>query len=201
MIGKWHLGTTKGFHPFDRGFDHTWIIPYSIDMGCNDQCGATDQNMPRNVPVNGRCKNESTQHVLETSHLSPAIPYYGGNTTVTRQPMDLCALASTYADVSTRFIHEHKNEPFLLYAPLSQMHVPHGKENTLKFVSAWGSSLTCATLTTAHAPQWTNTSSRGIFGDTLREADWTVGQILSALESAGVRNNTLVMLFGDNGPV
>nr|CAD7432474.1 unnamed protein product [Timema monikensis] len=33
MFGKWHLGTTAGHHPIDKGFTSYLGVPYSVDMG------------------------------------------------------------------------------------------------------------------------------------------------------------------------
>ena len=60
-----------------------------------------------------------------------------------------------------------------------------------------------------HTPQYAaprnagrsnRTGDAGFFYDSLLEVDDTVGAILSALEIAGVENDTLVFLTGDNGP-
>lgn len=41
--------------------------------------------------------------------------------------------------------------------------------------------------------------SNGRYGDAVRELDWGVGQILQALQLAGVADNTLVIFSSDNG--
>ena len=38
-------------------------------------------------------------------------------------------------------------------------------------------------------------------GDALLQFDWTVGEIMAALEKAGIADNTLIVLSSDNGPV
>jgi arylsulfatase A-like enzyme len=38
-------------------------------------------------------------------------------------------------------------------------------------------------------------------GDAIVEFDWSVGQILDALEKQGLTKNTLIILTSDNGPV
>jgi arylsulfatase A len=43
-------------------------------------------------------------------------------------------------------------------------------------------------------------SDRGLYGDVIEEIDWSVGQILSALERHGLSERTLVMFASDNGP-
>ncbi|MGB0745012.1 MAG: sulfatase-like hydrolase/transferase, partial [Opitutales bacterium] len=41
---------------------------------------------------------------------------------------------------------------------------------------------------------------RGLYGDVIMEIDWSVGQILEALEENGLEDNTLVIFTSDNGP-
>ncbi len=43
-------------------------------------------------------------------------------------------------------------------------------------------------------------SPRGLFGDTVEEIDWSVGQILAALRDEGLAESTLVVFTSDNGP-
>ncbi|MDH5743467.1 MAG: sulfatase-like hydrolase/transferase, partial [Candidatus Aminicenantes bacterium] len=43
-------------------------------------------------------------------------------------------------------------------------------------------------------------SRQGKFGDVMMEVDWSVGEILKALEKHGLTNNTLVVFTSDNGP-
>ena len=43
-------------------------------------------------------------------------------------------------------------------------------------------------------------SGAGLFGDVIREIDWSVGEVLRALEEAGIDDETLVMFASDNGP-
>lgn len=41
----------------------------------------------------------------------------------------------------------------------------------------------------------------GYRGDAILQFDYTVGKILEALEKQGLRENTLIVLSSDNGPV
>lgn len=43
-------------------------------------------------------------------------------------------------------------------------------------------------------------SGAGLFGDVIAEIDWSVGEVLKTLKTAGVDENTLVMFISDNGP-
>ena len=55
-----------------------------------------------------------------------------------------------------------------------------------------------------HAPQFSgqkfrNSSKRGNYGDSLREVNWAVSQVLQALSNTGVSDNTVIFLTADNG--
>ncbi len=43
-------------------------------------------------------------------------------------------------------------------------------------------------------------SERGLYGDVIEELDWSVGQILDALERLGLDGRTMVVFTSDNGP-
>lgn len=56
----------------------------------------------------------------------------------------------------------------------------------------------------AHAPQFTSqqfteSNIRGSFGDSVREMNWAVGKVMTALIDAGVSDNTFVFLTAGNG--
>ena len=59
-------------------------------------------------------------------------------------------------------------------------------------------------LPSPHTPlvptkEWRGKSGLGEYGDYVMETDWAVGQVLAALDKAGVADNTLVMFSSDNG--
>lgn len=43
-------------------------------------------------------------------------------------------------------------------------------------------------------------SERGLYGDTIEEIDWSVGEVLKTLKSLKLDENTLVIYASDNGP-
>ncbi len=60
-------------------------------------------------------------------------------------------------------------------------------------------------LTSPHYPvvptaEFNGTSKAGRYGDFVHQTDWSVGQVLDALQRAGVADNTLVIFTSDNGP-
>ena len=50
-------------------------------------------------------------------------------------------------------------------------------------------------------PRFVGKSGMGYRGDAILQFDYTVGKILEALEKQGLRENTLIVLSSDNGPV
>jgi arylsulfatase len=75
------------------------------------------------------------------------------------------------------FIERNKNNPFFLYVPHPQPHVP-------LFVS----------------DKFKGKSEGGLYGDVIMEIDWSVGKILAALKSNDLEENTVVIFTSDNGP-
>jgi arylsulfatase A-like enzyme len=89
------------------------------------------------------------------------------------QPM----LTTWYTEHAVSFIQQNRGNPFLLYVPHSMPHVP-------LFVS----------------DKFAGKSGAGLYGDVMMELDWSVGEIMKALRSAGVEDNTMVIFTSDNGP-
>jgi arylsulfatase A len=68
-------------------------------------------------------------------------------------------------------------QPFFLYFPLTAPHYP-----------------------VVPAPEFHGKSRAGEYGDFVAQVDWTVGQVLDALQRNGLAGNTLVVFTSDNGP-
>ncbi len=67
-------------------------------------------------------------------------------------------------------------QPFFLYLPLSSPHTP-----------------------IVPSKEWQGKSGLGDYGDFVMETDWAVGEVLAALDKAGVADHTLVIFTSDNG--
>ena len=48
--------------------------------------------------------------------------------------------------------------------------------------------------------QFEDTSEIGLYGDFVKELDWTVGEMINALEEGGELDNTIIIFTSDNGP-
>lgn len=89
------------------------------------------------------------------------------------QPM----LTTWYTEHAVDFINRNKNNPFFLYVPHSMPHVP----------------IFCS-------EKFRGKSGLGLYADVIMEIDWSVGQIMEALKTNGLEDDTIVMFSSDNGP-
>jgi len=92
-------------------------------------------------------------------------------------PLD--QLTSLYAERITRIVEEQaeKDEPFFLYFAHNYPHTPYKASE-----------------------RFTGTSQDGVRGDIMQELDWGVGEMMNALDNAGIAENTIVIFTSDNGP-
>lgn len=114
-----------------------------------------------------------------TSREFPPLPLIEGNKVIdTNVTGDTQAtLASLYTKRAVDFIRKNPSDPFFLYVAHSMPHVP-----------LFG------------AKEFEGKSKQGRYGDVIQEIDWSMGEIVKALEEAGVRENTLILFCTDNGP-
>ena len=109
----------------------------------------------------------------------PNLPIWDGDKKF-REEMsldDLNHLTTWYAERAVKFIEKNKGQPFFLYVAHSMPHVPLGVSDKFRGKTA-----------------------RGLYGDVIKEIDWSVGQILDALKRNGLDENTFVIFTSDNGP-
>ncbi|WP_190810912.1 sulfatase [Flagellimonas sp. S3867] len=151
IYGKWHLGHHEQFLPTRHGFDEWFGIPYSNDMW---------PFHPQQGPIFN----------------FPDLPLYE-NETVIDIVTEQSQLTTQITERSVDFIKRNKDNPFFLYVPHPQPHVP-------LFVS----------------DKFKGKSERGLYGDVIMEIDWSVGQIMEALKDNGLEENTIVIFTSDNGP-
>ena len=99
------------------------------------------------------------------------------NEEVIEYPCDQTTLTQRYTEEAVKFIEENKNKPFFLYLPHTMPHIPLFASEKFK-----------------------GKSERGLYGDTIEEIDWSVGEIMKALRDNNLDENTLVIYTSDNGP-
>ena len=109
----------------------------------------------------------------------PPLPMIEGDRIVNAEmtAADQEQMTTQFTERAVKFIEKNKNKPFFLYLAHPMPHVPLFVSNKFK-----------------------GKSEQGLYGDVMMEIDWSVGEILKALEKNGIDKNTLVIFTSDNGP-
>jgi arylsulfatase A-like enzyme len=203
VIGKWHLGLGNGTldwngeikpGPLELGFDYCFLMPATGDrVPCvyveNHRVIGLDPKDPMKVSFKEYIGEEPTgKDHPELLNMQPSyghdqtivngvsrIGYMSGGKSARWSDEDM---ADTYVKKATEFIDKHKGERFFLYFSTHDIHVPRMSH-----------------------PRFVGKTELGPRGDVIVEFDWCVGEVLAALERNGLRENTLVILTSDNGPV
>ena len=106
----------------------------------------------------------------------PPLPWIEGEKAIETDP-DQSQFTRRVPERAVQFIERNKERPFFLYVPHIMPHVPI-------FVSE----------------KFRGRSARGLYGDVVEELDWSVGEILAAIDKNGLDERTLVIFLSDNGP-
>ena len=122
---------------------------------------------------------KQTREVFDTcNQFSFPIPLIRGREVV-ELPADQKLFTRRYTEEAVSFISEKakSDAPFFLYLAHNMPHAPI-------FASA----------------EFEGKSEGGRYGDVIEEIDWSVGQVIDAIEDAGISNDTLFVFTSDNGP-
>ncbi|CAN5421607.1 sulfatase [soil metagenome] len=93
-------------------------------------------------------------------------------------PFDQNPITTRYTEEATKLIAESGDDrPFFLYLAYAMPHLPLAVSDERRGKSRFG-----------------------FYGDVIEEIDWSVGQVVAALEEKGIAHNTLVIFASDNGP-
>ena len=207
-IGKWHLGLgdetgTQDWNqkvcpgPEDIGFDYSCLMAATGDrVPCvwmeNQRVLNYDPSAPIQVsyttPFPGEPTGKNNPELLTNLKPSPnqghnqaivngisRIGYMKGGGKALWKDEDI---ADTIISKSVGFIERNADKPFFLYVGTNDVHVP-------RFPN----------------PRFVGKSGMGYRGDAILQFDYTVGKIIEALDRRGLRENTLIVLSSDNGPV
>lgn len=82
-----------------------------------------------------------------------------------------------FTERAVSIIKNSKGKPFFLYLAQPMPHIPLAVSDKFK-----------------------GKSGMGIFGDVIMELDWSLGQVMKALDETGQAKNTLLIVASDNGP-
>jgi arylsulfatase A-like enzyme len=102
---------------------------------------------------------------------------WDGDDELPEDPVDQSTLTRRYTERAVDFIRRSKDVPFFLYVPYSMVHLPVFASESFR-----------------------GRSEAGLYGDAVEELDWSVGEILKAIDSEGIDRTTLVVFTSDNGP-
>ena len=205
-IGKWHLGLgdktgTQDWNaplaasPADLGFDYHYIMAATADrVPCvfieNGEVANYDPSAPIEVSYRKNFPGEPTGkdnpellYNLKHSHGHDQsivngigrIGYMKGGGKALWKDENIADSITTHA---IQFMEQHRNEPFFMYFATNDVHVPRFPHDRFR-----------------------GKSPMGFRGDAILQFDWSVGQIMEALDRLGLTENTLVILSSDNGPV
>jgi len=204
-VGKWHLGlgvdTNQPWNdhitpgPKELGFDYSYIMAATGDrVPCvyleNQRIVNLDPTDPVEVsyetPFPGEPLGRDHPEMLFNLHPSHGhdmaivngisrIGYMRGG----KQALWIDEyIADSITSKAVAFIENNKDKPFFLYFGTNDVHVPRWPH-----------------------PQFVGKSGMGPRGDAILQFDWTVGQVLNALERNGLTDNTIIIITSDNGPV
>ena len=173
MIGKWHLGL--GFQKTDGEWDWDKPLDYSpVDAGFERSLVIpASLDFPPYVYVEG---HEITGKPDRTQPKQGFPGYLRAGEIGSDFSIIDCL------DVLTNKVGEEikssaqGDKPFFLYFPLTAPHKPVSPH-----------------------PRFQGKSKLGPYGDFVMQVDWTVGEVLAAIDAAGVAENTIVIYTSDNG--
>jgi len=153
------------------GYQHQFL---PLQQGFDEYLGLPYSNDMWPVNFDGKPADENSNKARW-----PVLPLIEGNEKIREIKTldDQSQLTTIYTERAVRFITENKNHPFFLYLAHSMTHVP-----------------------LAVSAKFKGKSQQGLFGDVMMEIDWSVGQIMNALEKNGLEKSTLVIFTSDNGP-
>jgi arylsulfatase A-like enzyme len=176
-IGKWHLGwdwPTKDGKPASNGADNLSNVDFTKPVANGPTTRGFDfyfgTDVP-NYPPFCFVENDRTVGI-------PTVPF-GPRNGPALAGWDWVNVLPELTKQAVQFVEDRARtrQPFFLYFPLTSPHYP-----------------------VVPAPEFKGKSGAGDFGDFVFQSDWTVGQVLAALDRAGVAGNTLVVFTSDNGP-
>ena len=204
VIGKWHLGLgdkngqdwngTIKPGPVEVGFDYSYIMAATLDrvptvfieqyrilgLDKRDPIKVDYKNKIGTDPT-GKENPELLRMGLTNGHSNTIVNgisrigwMSGGNSARwTDQNIN-----DTITNRATTYISKHKNTPFFLYFASGDPHVPRDPH-----------------------PRFVGKSGMGPRGDAILQLDWSVGEIVRAVEKEGLTKNTIIIFSSDNGPV
>jgi arylsulfatase A-like enzyme len=180
-IGKWHLGwtwpTKDGGRP-QSGPDRLSNVDFARAIADGPTTRGFDYYFGTDVPnYPPYCFVENDRTVGVPS--APSTPVFNlpGPMLPKWKWVDIMPELTRRAVKYIEDAAKSPGKPFFLYFPLTAPHFP-----------------------IVPTPEFQGKSGAGLYGDFVAQVDWTVGQVLEALERTGMAAGTLVVFTSDNGP-
>lgn len=185
LVGKWHLGFTQGKPDYNRD-----LSPGPLEVGFDEFFGypATNDRMPPVFIRDHRVMNldpadpirysydaaeAKAQNLLRTAAGRQRIGWMSGGKSAVWKDTEI---AETLTKEAVAFIERHQQRPFFLYFAPHDCHAP-----------------------TIPNPRFAGTSGLSPRADMIQELDWSVGELMQALDRTGLAARTLVVFSSDNG--
>ncbi len=186
-VGKWHLGMDwplKSGEVADDGGDFSgrykdgWKVDYKapiqngpVDVGFTTFFGiSASLDMPPYVFIQDRIPTEEATVEKAFHRKGPAGASFEAIDVLPKITEKIVEIIDAQASQSK------EGKPFFIYFPLNAPHTP-----------------------ILPAKEWQGKSGINIYADFTMQVDWTVGQVLKALDRNGIAENTLVIFTTDNG--
>lgn len=152
--------------------DFTTSPMHPLECGFDSHFGTPGSN---DVPApKGKVQN---REVFDTcDKFTFQVPLIRGREVV-EFPANQELFTSRYTAEAVKWINEKKDEPFFLYLAHNMPHAP-------VFASK----------------DFQSKSNGGRYGDVVEEIDWSVGQVMAAVQEAEIDERTLIVFTSDNGP-
>ena len=166
-IGKSHLGSNAVYHPMNRGFDRFFGFLQS-----HHNYFAANQPEGQEDPI------------LDNFTIVPAEP-----------AMEY--LTDALATKCVEFIHQHRNEPFFLFAPFSAAHFDESDTSTV--LPSPYALPSPQTYHDAVAPYTAPGTVRHEMAAVLYGLDRAVASIVAKLATENLLSNTIIFFTSDNG--
>lgn len=183
-IGKWHLGwdwplkdggTANDEGDYSKPFKDGWAVDYQGQI----QNGPCDLGFDTFFGISASLDMPPYVYVRDRTPTEPATVEKAfqrkGPAAASFEAVDVLP---TITEEAVKFISNcaTQDAPFFLYFPLNAPHTP-----------------------IVPTEEWAGKSGINKYGDFTMQVDWTVGQVLQALDENGLTENTLIVFTTDNG--
>ncbi|MBA9078633.1 sulfatase family protein [Rufibacter quisquiliarum] len=204
VVGKWHLGlgpkggpdwnTDVKPGPLEIGFNYSFLMPATADrVPCvyleNYRIVDLDPADPIQVSYKDKIGNDPTGK--ENPELLKMKYSHGHDNTIVNGVSRIGYMtggnkarwidedmADVFTNRAVKFIDQNQKQPFFLYFATHDIHVPRLPHS-----------------------RFAGKSGMGPRGDAILQLDWTVGEIMNALDRLNLAKNTILIFTSDNGPV